>query len=110
MNYDVSKAPPQNPEYVVERTISASPMPKKKKNPFEEPVHQADNFGGLFVTATGTANTSLASPSAPPDEYIYFIPDFGPIAETEMERQQVDNNMELAKQISPKNHNRTTRA
>jgi hypothetical protein len=73
VNDDVPKLPTQQPQYVVERSIvNASPVPNKEKNPFNEPAQQADNFGGLFVTASGTENY-LVSPSAPPDEYVYII-------------------------------------
>jgi hypothetical protein len=81
---------------VVERSIvNASPVPNKEKNPFNEPAQQADNFGGLFATASGTENY-LVSPSAPPDEYVYIIPECAPLPEVEMQKQNLGRNMELA--------------
>jgi hypothetical protein len=87
---------PQQPQYVVEKSItSISPVPEKKKNPFNEPVHQAENFGGLFVGATGPAGTaSTVSPSQSP-ESVSFIPEVGPLPEVEMKKQQLGENMEI---------------
>jgi hypothetical protein len=91
MNYD--KLPPQQPQYVVERSmVNHSPLPERDKNPFNEPSHQAENFGGQF--ARGTAN-SLVSPSAPAEEYVYYIPESRPSPEIEMQKQHVGKNMEL---------------
>lgn len=37
MNYDMSKLPPQQPQYMVERSIaSASPVPKEEKNQYKD--------------------------------------------------------------------------
>jgi hypothetical protein len=104
MNDAVNKPPTQQPRYVIERSIvNASPIPHKEKNPFDEPDQQAENFGGQFVTASGTAN-SLVSPSAPPDgEYVYFIPEFTPLPEEEMQKQHVGRNMELVTNPSEDN-------
>jgi hypothetical protein len=75
--------------------VNASPVPKEKKNPFNEPSQQVENFGGQFVTASGTANY-IVSPSALPDEeYVYYIPKFTPLPEVESQKQHVGRNMEL---------------
>jgi|ERR687891_646782 hypothetical protein len=97
MNDDFPKLPTQQPQYVEERSIVyASPTPNKEKNPFNEPAQQAENFGGQFVTASGTANASIVSPSAPPDaEYVYYIPEYRPLPEFEMQKQHLGKNMEL---------------
>jgi hypothetical protein len=95
MNDDIPKLPTHQPQYVVERPIvNAAPVPKENKNPFHEPAQQAENFDGLFVTASGTAN-SLVSPSALPEEYVYYIPESRPLPEIEMQKQHAGRNMEL---------------
>jgi hypothetical protein len=92
MDEDVSKLLMQQPQIVVERTlINHSPLPQREERPFNEPAHHAENFGGQFVTASGTS----VSPSAPPDEYVYYISDSRPLPEIELQKQHVGRNMEL---------------
>jgi hypothetical protein len=95
MNDDVPKLPMHQPQIVIERSVvNASPIPKWGGNPFNEPSQQAENIGGQFVTVSGTAN-SLVSPSVPPEEYVYYIPEFRSLPEIELQKQQVGRNMEL---------------
>jgi hypothetical protein len=95
MNDDIPKLPNHQVEYVIERSfVNHSPLPEKEGNPFHEPAKHAENFGGQFVTASGTAY-SLASPSAPPDEYVYCIPESRPLPEVEIQIQHAGKNMEL---------------
>lgn len=100
MQYDIHKL--TQPQYVNERSFSKRAEGDVANNgPFHKPSHNADNFSGLFVntTASGMANASVVSPSASPEEYIYFIPEFAPIPEVEMEKQHVASNMEKAVEI-----------
>jgi hypothetical protein len=95
MNYDVPSK--KVPEIVIERPFTSVAKEDAANNdPLHKPAHDSDNFGGIFVSTGGTANASPASPSAPPEEYIYFIPESGPLPEVEMEKQHVASNMEQA--------------
>lgn len=98
MNSDQPKLP--KIMYVIERPLYTV-APGGTNNPFHKPSQQADNFSGLFINVTGTANTSVVSPSASPDEYIYFIPESGPLPVVEMKREQMGKNLEQAEQLSP---------
>jgi hypothetical protein len=101
MNDDVPKPPPQ---YVIERSfIRPSPMPEEKKNPFHEPARQAENYGGQFVTASGTSNTSFNFQSTPVETYIKYIPEFFPLPEEELQKQRFGKNMEIITKLSKTN-------
>lgn len=101
MNYDIPKVP-KEPTCVIEKSFVAySETDKAKNDPFHIPSQQSESFGGHFgMTASGTATgISNPSPSAPPDEYVYFIPEVGVIPEEEMQKQQNAKNMEQAVEL-----------
>jgi hypothetical protein len=96
MNDDVPKLPMHQPQIVIERSVvNASPIPKWEGNPFNEPAHHAENFNGLIVAASGTANASVVAPYTPTQEHVYIIPEFAPIPEVELQKQHLRKNYEL---------------
>lgn len=111
MYCDLPKPPPQQPQYVVERSvIKTSPVSKKENNPFEEPAQHAENFGGLFVgNASGTTVTasdisSSASAEIPDD--IDYIPEFGVLPTVEMEKQHMGDVISWPTQRKPSTPNK----